>query len=243
MLKTEHAFIPSCIVVSPRWSLLKGCLSYSGKQLLTKRDAACLIQPSWMPDPFSFVPAWPNGTMSTFGYRRELSKYEDIDEDELLASLTEEELKELERELEDIEPDRNLPVGQRQKSLTEKTPTGTFSREALMAYWERETRKLLEKERLGACDKVRPWGVRCFLEMSGLLLPWLISLAAFIFFLSLVTFLRTLLEICLCPLKHRELAQRILAPSLEVHYKLSRKQKKILQKLLLVIKKWAGIQF
>uniref|UniRef100_A0A8B9EFH1 Leiomodin-2 n=1 Tax=Anser cygnoides TaxID=8845 RepID=A0A8B9EFH1_ANSCY len=91
--------------------------------------------------------------MSTFGYRRELSKYEDIDEDELLASLTEEELKELERELEDIEPDRNLPVGQRQKSLTEKTPTGTFSREALMAYWERETRKLLEKERLGACDK------------------------------------------------------------------------------------------
>ncbi|XP_051481830.1 leiomodin-2 [Apus apus] len=91
--------------------------------------------------------------MSTFGYRRELSKYEDIDEDELLASLTDEELKELERELEDIEPDRNLPVGQRQKSLTEKTPTGTFSREALMAYWERETRKLLEKERLGACDK------------------------------------------------------------------------------------------
>uniref|UniRef100_A0A8C5TIV1 Leiomodin-2 n=1 Tax=Malurus cyaneus samueli TaxID=2593467 RepID=A0A8C5TIV1_9PASS len=91
--------------------------------------------------------------MSTFGYRRELSKYEDIDEDELLASLTEEELKELERELEDIEPDRNLPVGQRQKSLTEKTPTGTFSREALMAYWERETKKLLEKERLGACEK------------------------------------------------------------------------------------------
>ncbi|NWY73672.1 LMOD2 protein, partial [Erithacus rubecula] len=91
--------------------------------------------------------------MSTFGYRRELSKYEDIDEDELLASLTEEELKELERELEDIEPDRNLPVGQRQKSLTEKTPTGTFSREALMAYWERETKKLLEEERLGACEK------------------------------------------------------------------------------------------
>uniref|UniRef100_A0A670JCN3 Leiomodin-2 n=1 Tax=Podarcis muralis TaxID=64176 RepID=A0A670JCN3_PODMU len=91
--------------------------------------------------------------MSTFGYRRELSKYEELDEDELLASLTDEELKELERELEDIEPDRNLPVGHRQKSLTEKTPTGTFSREALMAYWERETRKLLEKERMGACEK------------------------------------------------------------------------------------------
>ncbi|XP_036036229.1 leiomodin-2 isoform X2 [Onychomys torridus] len=92
--------------------------------------------------------------MSTFGYRRGLSKYESIDEDELLASLSAEELKELERELEDIEPDRNLPVGMRQKSLTEKTPTGNFSREALMAYWEKESQKLLEKERLGECGKV-----------------------------------------------------------------------------------------
>ncbi|XP_053409630.1 leiomodin-2 [Nycticebus coucang] len=92
--------------------------------------------------------------MSTFGYRRGLSKYESIDEDELLASLSAEELKELEQELEDIEPDRNLPVGLRQKSLTEKTPTGTFSREALMAYWEKESQKLLEKERLGECGKV-----------------------------------------------------------------------------------------
>lgn len=95
--------------------------------------------------------------MSTFGYRRGLSKYESIDEDELLASLSAEELKELERELEDIEPDRNLPVGLRQKSLTEKTPTGTFSREALMAYWEKESQKLLEKERLGECAKVGSW--------------------------------------------------------------------------------------
>ncbi|KAJ1062947.1 hypothetical protein K5549_004976 [Capra hircus] len=92
--------------------------------------------------------------MSTFGYRRGLSKYESIDEDELLASLSAEELKELERELDDIEPDHSLPVGMRQKSLTEKTPTGTFSREALMAYWEKESQKLLEKERLGECGKV-----------------------------------------------------------------------------------------
>lgn len=131
--------------------------------------------------------------MSTFGYRRELSKYEDIDEDELLASLTEEELKELERELEDIEPDRNLPVGQRQKSLTEKTPTGTFSREALMAYWERETKKLLEKERLGACEKVRCCLVLFFIGM--------ISLTDLISFQSPVAFLRTLLAIPLCLLK------------------------------------------
>lgn len=143
-----------------------------GNSCWPHRDTACLLQPSWMPSHFSFLPAWPSRTMSTFGYRRELSKYEDIDEDELLASLTEEELKELERELEDIEPDRNLPVGQRQKSLTEKTPTGTFSREALMAYWERETKKLLEEERLGACEKVRCWGICCILEIIGYILHW-----------------------------------------------------------------------
>lgn len=91
--------------------------------------------------------------MSTFGYRREISKYEDIDEDELLASLSPEELQELERELDDIEPDHNLPVGMRQKSLTEKSPTVNFSREALMAYWEKETKKLLENE-IGACAQV-----------------------------------------------------------------------------------------
>lgn len=88
--------------------------------------------------------------MSTFGYRRELSKYEDLDEDELLASLTAEELQELEKELADIDPDDNLPIGLRQRDQTAKTPTGTFSREALMKYWENETRKLLEEERTGS---------------------------------------------------------------------------------------------
>lgn len=84
--------------------------------------------------------------MSCFGYRRELSKYEDVDEDELLASLSPEELAELEKELTDIDPDDNVPIGLRQKDQTDKTPTGTFSREALMKYWETETRKLLEDE-------------------------------------------------------------------------------------------------
>ncbi|KAI4879061.1 hypothetical protein NFI96_014969 [Prochilodus magdalenae] len=88
--------------------------------------------------------------MSTFGYRRELSKYEDLDEDELLASLSPEELQELEKELADIDPDDNVPIGLRQRDQTVKTPTGTFSREALMKYWENETRKLLENERMGS---------------------------------------------------------------------------------------------
>uniref|UniRef100_A0A8C6KT55 Leiomodin 2 n=1 Tax=Nothobranchius furzeri TaxID=105023 RepID=A0A8C6KT55_NOTFU len=84
--------------------------------------------------------------MSCFGYRRELSKYEDVDEDELLASLSPEELAELEKELADIDPDANVPIGHRQRDQTDKTPTGTFSREALMKYWENETRRLLENE-------------------------------------------------------------------------------------------------
>lgn len=88
-----------------------------------------------------------------FGYRRELDKYEDVEEDELLASLTADELRELEHELADIDPDRHVPVGLRQKDQTAKTPTGTFSREALMKYWENETRKLLEDERTGCSPK------------------------------------------------------------------------------------------
>ncbi|XP_055046820.2 leiomodin-2 [Misgurnus anguillicaudatus] len=90
--------------------------------------------------------------MSMFGYRRELSKYEDLDDDELLASLTAEELQELEKELSDIDPDGNVPIGLRQRDQTAKTPTGTFSREALMKYWENETRKLLEEERIGSAS-------------------------------------------------------------------------------------------
>lgn len=87
--------------------------------------------------------------MSCFGYRRELSKYEDVDEDELLASLSPEELAELEKELADIDPDANVPIGLRQRDQTDKTPTGTFSREALMKYWENETQRLLENEIAG----------------------------------------------------------------------------------------------
>lgn len=92
--------------------------------------------------------------MSCFGYRRELSKYEDVDEDELLASLSPEELAELEKELVDIDPDANVPIGLRQRDQTDKTPTGTFSREALMKYWENETRRLLENEIAGESPKL-----------------------------------------------------------------------------------------
>uniref|UniRef100_A0A673HRK5 Leiomodin-3 n=1 Tax=Sinocyclocheilus rhinocerous TaxID=307959 RepID=A0A673HRK5_9TELE len=79
-----------------------------------------------------------------FGYHKQLGKYEDIDEDELLASLTNEEIQELEKVMAEIEPDMNIPTGLRQEDQTAKQPTGTFSREALLKYWEDETHRLLE---------------------------------------------------------------------------------------------------
>ncbi|KAL6474352.1 hypothetical protein MHYP_G00179130 [Metynnis hypsauchen] len=82
--------------------------------------------------------------MSSFGYRKELHKYEDVDEDELLATLTNEELQELEREMADIDPDENTPIGLRQRDQTAKHPTRTFCREAL----QNDTHKLLETERV-----------------------------------------------------------------------------------------------
>ncbi|MBN3316762.1 LMOD2 protein, partial [Atractosteus spatula] len=114
--------------------------------------------------------------MTAFGYRKELDKYEDIDEDELLASLTSEEIQELERELADIEPDDNVPTGLRQKDQTQKTPTGTFSREALLKYWEKETQKLLESERTVSgqkqqCSTLDSALVRSYCICSILFLP------------------------------------------------------------------------
>lgn len=77
--------------------------------------------------------------MSTFGYHRELKKYEEVDEDKLLATLSSEELQELERDLADL--DDNVPIGLRQKDQTTKSPTGNFDRDALLKYWEDENKK------------------------------------------------------------------------------------------------------
>lgn len=108
--------------------------------------------------------------MSTFGYRRELSKYEELDEDELLASLTAEELHELEKELANIEPDDKVPIGLRQRDQTVKTPTGTFSREALLKYWEKETHQLLENERMGCSSpQVSIWATNNYTNDDHLL--------------------------------------------------------------------------
>ncbi|KAM9342220.1 leiomodin-3 [Pholidichthys leucotaenia] len=78
---------------------------------------------------------------------------EDIDEDEILATLSPEELQELQSEMDVIiAPDESVPVGQRQKDQTEKPPTGTFDHRSLVdyLYWEKESKRMLEEERVPA---------------------------------------------------------------------------------------------
>lgn len=79
--------------------------------------------------------------MSTSGQ----NKCEEVDEDELLAALSSEELWELERELADL--DDTIPIGLRQRDQTARRPTGGFDRAALLKHWEDENRKLLRDER------------------------------------------------------------------------------------------------
>ncbi|KAL7884829.1 hypothetical protein AOLI_G00075990 [Acnodon oligacanthus] len=71
---------------------------------------------------------------------------EDADIERLLATLSPDEVEELEREMLLIDPDPNVPVGLRQKNQTEKQPTRGYDREAMLDYCERETKKLIERE-------------------------------------------------------------------------------------------------
>ncbi|KAM4022869.1 leiomodin-3 [Anomaloglossus baeobatrachus] len=74
----------------------------------------------------------------------------DIDEDEILANLSPEELKELQSEMEVLAPDPKVPVGMIQKDQTEKAPTGQFDHRSLIDYlhWEKESKRMLEEERI-----------------------------------------------------------------------------------------------
>ncbi|KAK7135735.1 hypothetical protein R3I94_014416 [Phoxinus phoxinus] len=71
---------------------------------------------------------------------------DDSDTDLLLATLSPEEVKELERELVFIDPDPTVPVGLRQRNQTEKLPSRGYNREAMLDYCERETKKLIRRE-------------------------------------------------------------------------------------------------
>ena len=77
-------------------------------------------------------------------YRRQVS--EDPDIDSLLSTLSPEEMEELEKELDVADPDSSVPVGLRQRNLTEKPSTGAYNREAMLSFCEKETKKLLQRE-------------------------------------------------------------------------------------------------
>lgn len=72
----------------------------------------------------------------------------DIDEDEILANLSPEELRKLQSEVEVMAPDPRLPVGMIQKDQTNKPPTGDFDHKSLIdyMYWQKASRRMLEDE-------------------------------------------------------------------------------------------------
>ncbi|XP_034988014.1 tropomodulin-2 [Zootoca vivipara] len=72
-------------------------------------------------------------------FRKELEKYKNINEDEILNKLSEDELKQLESVLDDLDPENALlPAGFRQKDQTSKPATGPFDRERLLSYLEKQ---------------------------------------------------------------------------------------------------------
>ncbi|XP_044521099.1 tropomodulin-3 [Gracilinanus agilis] len=80
-------------------------------------------------------------------FRKDLEKYKDLDEDELLGKLSETELKQLETVLDDLDPENALlPAGYRQKNQTTKNATGPFDREHLLSYLEKEALEHKDRE-------------------------------------------------------------------------------------------------
>ncbi|TUJ07332.1 Tropomodulin-2 [Bagarius yarrelli] len=74
-------------------------------------------------------------------------KYKEIDEDEILNKLSEEELKQLESALEEMDPENALlPAGLRQKDQTAKAATGPFDREKLLQYLEKEALECKDRD-------------------------------------------------------------------------------------------------
>ncbi|XP_068266357.1 tropomodulin-3-like isoform X4 [Nyctibius grandis] len=83
----------------------------------------------------------------TLPFRKDLDKYKDLDEDEILGKLSEEELKQLENVLDDLDPENALlPAGFRQKDQTAKKASGPFDRERLLAYLEKQALEHKDRE-------------------------------------------------------------------------------------------------
>ncbi|XP_077941040.1 tropomodulin-2 isoform X1 [Gasterosteus aculeatus] len=80
-------------------------------------------------------------------FKKDLEKYKDLDEDEILNKLSAEELKQLETALEEMDPENALlPAGLRQKDQTGKQATGSFNRESLLKYLEKEAMEYKDRE-------------------------------------------------------------------------------------------------
>ncbi|XP_066491224.1 tropomodulin-2-like [Tiliqua scincoides] len=80
-------------------------------------------------------------------FRKELEKYKNINEDEILSKLSEDELKQLESVLDDLDPENALlPAGFRQKDQTSKPATGPFDRERLLTYLEKQALEHQDRE-------------------------------------------------------------------------------------------------
>ncbi|XP_042332164.1 tropomodulin-2 [Sceloporus undulatus] len=80
-------------------------------------------------------------------FRKELEKYKNINEDEILSKLSEDELKQLECVLDDLDPENALlPAGFRQKDQTSKPATGPFDRERLLSYLEKQALEHKDRE-------------------------------------------------------------------------------------------------
>lgn len=76
-------------------------------------------------------------------YRRQVS--EDPDIDSLLSTLSPEEMEELEKELDVVDPDGSIPVGLL-RGQAEKPSTGVCSRDAVLNFCEKEATKRLQRE-------------------------------------------------------------------------------------------------
>nr|XP_033775678.1 tropomodulin-3-like [Geotrypetes seraphini]XP_033775679.1 tropomodulin-3-like [Geotrypetes seraphini] len=80
-------------------------------------------------------------------FRKDFDKFRHIDEDEILNKLSEEELKQLETVLDELDPENALlPVGLRQKDQTTKEASGPFDRERLLSFLEKEALEYKDRE-------------------------------------------------------------------------------------------------
>ncbi|XP_009632352.1 leiomodin-1 [Egretta garzetta] len=77
-------------------------------------------------------------------YRRQVS--EDPDIDSLLSTLSPEEMEELEKELDVVDPDGGIPLELSQKNQTENSPPGPQNCDTMLNHCEKETRKLIQRE-------------------------------------------------------------------------------------------------